>query len=201
MTFLQNLPAQKTFSSGSSEAGTHKHQHDHKDGNIKMIKSVDANAPDYWENVKKNATRRRGLEIVKRRFEKMHVSLVYEQYVSHCLEFVQQAAKEVGLTDSEQYQQFRQECAELMKLPEIASEDEDAIFSYAAQLVSEAQCELYGEYYVPPVSGGYQLDDTRLYVECDHCGKDAIFRHWEENEGGSINAYTTIHCEHCGASE
>ncbi len=194
MTFLQNLPALKTLSSGSSEAGTHKHQHDHKDGSMKMIKSVDANAPDYWENVKKNATRRRGLEIVKTRFEKMHVSVIYEQYVDHCLQFVQQAAHKVGLSDPEQYQQFKQECAELMSLPEIASEDEGAISDYSARAVREAESELYAEHYIDGC--------TRKYVTCDCCGNYAILGRWEEEdkEDGKIYVTPEIHCKHCSTS-
>ena len=38
-------------------------------------------------------------------------------------------------------------------------------------------------------------------VECKVCGEDATCRHYERNEGGSLNAYWSIRCDLCGHSD
>ncbi|MCX8571159.1 hypothetical protein [Aminobacter sp. MET-1] len=46
-------------------------------------------------------------------------------------------------------------------------------------------------------SEGYELEQTVTTVECPSCRGCAIHRFYESAEGGSINAFTVIHCEQC----
>ena len=113
-----------------------------------MVKIVDANASDYWQNVRDNASRRRALEIVKTRFAKMHVSQIYEQYLEHCLYEVEQAAIKIGFIQNHVlYEQYKGECAVVMGLPEIADCSSEEICSSSAEAVREAQDLLYGKPY------------------------------------------------------
>ncbi len=97
-----------------------------------------------------------------------------------------------------------------MGLPELADGDESDIHRYSQEAVQEAAEALYGEdadigrprvYGSCIEPGGMPLARDLEYVKCSCCGKDAIFQYWEEVEGGSLNSYTSTHCEHCGESE
>ncbi|MHC5208911.1 hypothetical protein [Pseudomonas chlororaphis] len=48
---------------------------------------------------------------------------------------------------------------------------------------------------------GMDLDDNHDEVQCPACKAKAIARHWEACEGGTINAYSNIHCTVCGHFE
>ncbi len=46
--------------------------------------------------------------------------------------------------------------------------------------------------------GGMELADETDAVDCPDCGKLALYRYWEQVDGGSLNSYHTIDCDQCG---
>ncbi|KZL24241.1 hypothetical protein [Pseudovibrio sp. Ad37] len=157
-----------------------------------MIISVDANAPGYWESVRKNATQRRAFEAIKKGLKTIRISQVYEQYVEDHLYLIQEVARKEGLhKDLDQYKQFRCECADTMGLPELTDCDESDIHQFSLEAVLEAAEALYGD------EGGL----GRSQEQCSCCGELATCHRWEKVEGGSITFYTSIYCEHCGRDE
>lgn len=129
-----------------------------------MVISVNANAPGYWESVRKNATRRRALEAVKGRLKTVRGSQIYEQYLEDHLSLVQSAALTEDLhNDLEQYNEFKRECANVMGLPELAECDETEIYHGAREAVREAQQALYGEYDDDDNDHDFCEDDYECY--------------------------------------
>lgn len=58
---------------------------------------------------------------------------------------------------------------------------------------------VYGNQIEP---GGMELDNSKCSCECPDCkSQEAVSRHWEECEGGSINAYSSVSCPDCGYFE
>lgn len=49
--------------------------------------------------------------------------------------------------------------------------------------------------------GGFDLDDDLETIACPDCGGEALSRHWETCEGGSINMNHTIICTECEFAE
>ncbi|WP_068317789.1 hypothetical protein [Polycladidibacter hongkongensis] len=103
-----------------------------------MLKSVNANAPDYWEQVRKAASHRRALQAVEFGYKKMRVSSVYEQFVYDCLLLMNGAAHVVGLCERpEDYELFKQACAAMLGLPELAEDSPEEIAANSSIAVSE----------------------------------------------------------------
>jgi len=48
--------------------------------------------------------------------------------------------------------------------------------------------------------GGMELDDERYEAPCPTCGKPARHHYFQQLDGGCINPYHTIDCDHCGHS-
>lgn len=48
--------------------------------------------------------------------------------------------------------------------------------------------------------GGMELDDEYFEAPCPSCGELARNHVFQQVHGGSINAYHTIDCDHCGHS-
>lgn len=111
---------------------------------MNTVPYVDANAKGYWEQVRKNASRRRARDKVKLGFANLRVSMIYEQYIADIVDLVTMAATMEGLSqDKEQSRLFIEECADMLGLPELL-EDFSEIHSYAREAIREAQDHLYG---------------------------------------------------------
>lgn len=102
-------------------------------------------APNYWQEVKHNASKRKAMASVRRGYAETSIGMLYEPWVADLMDVVRSAAKEAGfLTEPDKYQAFREECAAYMGLPEIATANEKQLSSDAFEAIDQAAKALYG---------------------------------------------------------
>ncbi len=107
---------------------------------------ISANSPDYWPEVRRRAARRKAMAEAKAAFDNTPTGMIYEKWVADLMDAVSIAARNAGFRDdAAQYQIFRQECADLWSLPEIASEDAAALRAEAARAIDDAVAQLCGQ--------------------------------------------------------
>ena len=102
-------------------------------------------APNYWEQVKHNAAKRKAMASVRRGYAETSIGMLYEPWVADLMDVVRNAARNAGfLTDPAKYQTFRDECAAYMGLPEIAEADHKQLSKDAFDAIEQAATALYG---------------------------------------------------------
>jgi hypothetical protein len=112
---------------------------------MNTVPIINANEANYWPEVRRKTARRTALQYVKQVFATTPCGMIYERWVSEIMEAVQDAARRADFFNNiDEYTDFRRECADVLKLPELADSDPCELARQAQEAVQDAAEALYG---------------------------------------------------------
>lgn len=107
---------------------------------------VDANSADYWPGVRRRTALRNAIKYAKAGYKKTRAGMIYEAWIRDLMIVVRDAADKANfLGDAEQYREFKEHCAEMWGVREIAELSHRRIAANAADAIADARRELYGD--------------------------------------------------------